>query len=190
VENRLPDDDLLAWFVTETVFSPNQGVVMEISERHLSRIIQSAFRQLSADDIEDVLAEVRSAIFTAQSAGKVILNVHAYSCTVAKRRASVYARQKRRYVSAEADPLDDSEGWTVLDTLTADAGSGNCEDEIDVASVLREVPRHYATVLRRHYLEGEDFGLIASAEGVSDVCIRKRHERALKWARKRFKPRE
>jgi DNA-directed RNA polymerase specialized sigma24 family protein len=48
------------------------------------------------------------------------------------------------------------------------------------------MPENYAVVLRKHYMEGLPLEEIARQEGVSGECIRKRHERALRYARKLF----
>ena len=40
--------------------------------------------------------------------------------------------------------------------------------------------------MRMHYLEGYTLEEAATKIGVTPECLRKRHERALKWARKKF----
>jgi DNA-directed RNA polymerase specialized sigma24 family protein len=82
-------------------------------------------------------------------------------------------------------------GWDDVGHLGhAPVTSRGAEASVDAQTVLKALPDHYASILRRHYLDGLTLEELANTEGVTPECMRKRHERAIKYARKIFSKEE
>jgi RNA polymerase sigma factor (sigma-70 family) len=94
-------------------------------------------------------------------------------------------QRQRRFLYPDHDPFLP---WKDLEGAPQVSKIENHESVIDVADILEQAPDTYAEVLRLHYLEGLPLEEAAEKLGVSGACLRKRHERALKWARKHFAP--
>jgi RNA polymerase sigma factor (sigma-70 family) len=84
-------------------------------------------------------------------------------------------------------------GESTIEAAAERVDVDRCADElraldakVDAASILTSLPSHYAEVLRMHYLEGLTLDETSRRLGCTAQSVRKRHERALRWARKRF----
>ena len=105
--------------------------------------------------------------------------------TVAKRSLSREIRRQRRMVRPDNGEhitweRVERERIEPLDQESVHATA------IDAADIMQAMPPTYAEVMRLYYLEGLTHEQVAERIGISHACVRKRHERAIKWARKTF----
>jgi RNA polymerase sigma factor (sigma-70 family) len=162
---------------------------MLINNQKLTDYLRSRFQLLCEQDITEIVAYAESYIWEVQKDGRVVEKPDAYAMTIVQRLAIATIRRNQRHLYPDTDE-EDAITW---DDLCATCGmltdSYNPEDDYDAEAVLHEAPEHYAQVLRMHYLEGLDLAQVAKETGLTPACVRKRHERALKWARKYFEHR-
>ncbi len=156
---------------------------MQLNTRMVHQYITKRYSDASSDDIDDAVSYSFITVWKATEAGVVIRCPEAFAITVAKRAITAQIRWREKYVHPDDDsrydwPIESSRffGYELPDPTT----------RMDAEQILREAPATYATVLRKHYLEGQSFNDIATSDGITPACVRKRHERALKWARKHF----
>ena len=142
------------------------------------------FSRADLEDIDDAVSASRIATWEAREAGVEIYNESAFRTCVARRYLSRHLKWSHKYIYPDRDEGLD---WEALaERQGAALEVMDHEDRVDAATVIDSAPDIYAEVLRMHYLEGKAFQEIAKEQGVSSDCVRKRHERALKWARKKF----
>lgn len=137
------------------------------------------------DDIDDAVAVADAVAWQAREGGVELRNADAYRTIVAKRALGHALKRQRKHVYPDRD---DSIAWSTIPEAEVSAyGYEDPSIPIDARGIISQAPVNYAEVLRLHYLEGLTFEDAAVRLGVSAECLRKRHERALKWARKKFK---
>ncbi|MCO6466462.1 MAG: sigma-70 family RNA polymerase sigma factor [Bradyrhizobiaceae bacterium] len=149
------------------------------------RNVRNKYRMATNEDVEDALAEARIALWLSKRRGQTIRCVRAFATCVAQRYVWSAMRRRTKYQYPDGD---DCGAWSNLEaTVSQLMVYPEHQNHLDAQTVLHESPAHYAEVLRRHYLEGETLEQIAQDIGATAACVRKRHERALNWARKHFK---
>lgn len=159
---------------------------MESTPSSLYRVISRQFPSAHPDDVVEAIREaVYVAFVTVRERCLSVYNVDAFMTTVAKRSLSRELRRQRRMVrpdngehitwdrveSERAEPLDQESAHATV---------------IDATDIMQAMPPTYAEVMRLYYLEGLTHEQVAERIGISHACVRKRHERAIKWARKTF----
>ena len=159
---------------------------MEESAASLYRVIK---RQFPSAEREQVVEAVREAIYvafmTVRERCVEVYNVEAFMTTVARRSIARELRRQRRIIRPDVgdyiswDAVE-SDGPSVRDVESDHAAS------IDAADIMQAMPPTYAEVMRLYYLEGLTHEQVAERIGITPACVRKRHERAIKWARKTF----
>ena len=175
------DEEGARGLIPEVTFT--KGKHMEINAAEIYTNLSRRFSRVSPDDLDDAIAESHAVAWQARESGVVLHNVDAFCTVVAKRSLSRVMQRQRRSLYPDHDPLV---AWEELEGGSAIAVEEDQDARIDANDVLEEAPDLYAEVLRLHYLEGHTLEDAARTLGVSGACIRKRHERALKWARKHF----
>jgi len=157
-------------------------------DSYLYRLLTRRFPTMHADDVVDAIYEAREAhLQQAMRVGRVVENVVAYTTVVAKRALSRTHRRKMLVLTEEY--IGEGQLEACLDKADADRFSEEVDAldaSIECGRILERIPVNYAEVLRMHYLEGITLDETSKRLGCSPQCIRKRHERALRWARKRF----
>lgn len=149
------------------------------------RALAKRYEAADYDDINDALAVADTAVWQAREAGTEVRNPEAFCTCVAKRVLGRTVRRKKRMVYP--DHQVNLTDWDEIQReRNAPSASADPSDTIDAHGILESVPEKYAEVLRIHYLEGKSFEDAAAELGVTPECLRKRHERALKWAKKYF----
>ena len=156
---------------------------MEINAGQIYSTLFRRFDKADHEDIQDALAESHVAAWVARESGMVLHNVDAFCTVVAKRTLSRQLQRQKRFLYPDHDPVLK---WKDLEGAPQVSKTEIHETVIDVADILEQAPESYAEVLRLHYLEGLPLEEAAEKLGVSGACLRKRHERALKWAKKQF----
>lgn len=152
--------------------------------RDVHRRVHGYYKEALDDDVDEGVGVAKLALWEAAVKGVHIENQRAFSICVAKRYVGSIMRYRAKHVYPDQEV---GTSWQTMESWNqALAVHANTQAEIDATTVLRESPMHYADVLRKHYLEGETLEEIARESGTTSACIRKRHERALKWARKHF----
>lgn len=147
---------------------------MQIDRNELYRILSRRYVGTMADDIHEAIQYAVVVAYESSMAREPLQNVQAYVTTVAHRALARFAEARRKVVRSEV----------AADEQMADLERH--DDRVDALVILGALPPSYAEVLRRHYLEGQTLEEIARGQGVTGQSIRKRHERALKLARRIF----
>jgi len=158
---------------------------MEIDAAQIYATLHRRFERAEHEDIQDAVAESHATAWIAREAGKVLHNVDAFCTVVAKRALS---RELQRQVRQIYPDRDHYVQWSDLEGGSSLSEPPVAEEQFDAQTMLEEAPERYAEVLRLHYLEGKSLEEAARILGISSACIRKRHQRALQWARRRFVP--
>lgn len=161
---------------------------MNAAEGQLYRYLTRCFPVMKPDDVYDAMNEARGEQLRQSLAlGRVVENVAAYTTVVARRSLAKAFRRRLTMVSVE------QVGESTIEAAAERVDVDRCTDElraldakVDAASILTSLPSHYAEVLRMHYLEGLTLDETSRRLGCTAQSVRKRHERALRWARKRF----
>jgi RNA polymerase sigma factor (sigma-70 family) len=161
---------------------------MNAAEGQLYRYLTRCFPVMKPDDVYDAMNEARGEQLRQSLAlGRVVENVAAYTTVVARRSLAKAFRRRLTMVSVE------QVGESTIEAAAERVDVDRCADElraldakVDAASILTSLPSHYAEVLRMHYLEGLTLDETSRRLGCTAQSVRKRHERALRWARKRF----
>ncbi len=159
--------------------SPNHSDLCQ----HLAR----RFDRLLPDDIDDAIAESYIAAWNAAESGSTIHNVDAFCTVVAKRHLIRRHHETQRHVYPDHD---ESFSWNDLEGASGMVQEPAHDYVVDSQELLGAAPHIYATILRMHYLEGLTFEAIAEVLHVTSDCARKRHQRALRWARTHFRQEE
>ena len=157
---------------------------MEINNGDIYLALRRRFTRADDADINDAVAVAHVATWEARETGVALRNVNAFATCVAKR---AIGRQIRRSVRNVYPDRDEATTWDRVTTITNSLEV--LEDHatnITAHDVVETAPEKYSEVLRLHYLEGYTLNEAAECAGVTPECMRKRHERALKWARKKL----
>lgn len=157
---------------------------MHIDRSELYRYLTRRYSYVDAEEVNDAVQSAIVATWEVSVLREPPRNAQAYSTVVAHRTLLRYIEYRRRHIR----PVRDEEtGWEALESLGAATSPASATESIvDAHAVLETIPTHYADVLRRHYLEGHTLEELAKADGITPECMRKRHERAIKCARKMF----
>ncbi len=149
---------------------------MELDLSSLYRTLARRFRKVERCDLVDAVASSQVVIWEARDNGTVVHNAEAYCTTVAHRYISRELRRRKRHLHLEqVDPMQ----WEAMVVEEPDV-------LVDAHEVLEQAPKLFSEIMRLHYLEGRSLEDIAKHLGITSMAARKRHERALKWARKAF----
>lgn len=159
---------------------------MEESTASLYRAIKRQFPSAEREQVLDALQEAACVTYmTMRERCVEVYNVDAFMTTVARRSIARELRRQRRMVRPDAG---DYISW---DSVEGDQPTLRDEEayhasSIDAADIMQAMPPTYAEVMRLYYLEGLTHEQVAERLGATPACVRKRHERAIKWARKTF----
>ncbi|MDZ4744991.1 MAG: sigma factor-like helix-turn-helix DNA-binding protein [bacterium] len=155
---------------------------MERSTAYLYRLLTRQFAGVDKDDVRDAIGTAQ--LVTAERVMMVrepVLNEEAFMTCVARRALNVMVKRKKRHDYPQAG----DESWRLFERQHL---SANSELELDASiesrRLLEVLPVSYSEVLRLHYLEGITLDEASKRVGVSAECMRKRHERALRMARR------
>lgn len=157
---------------------------MIVDRNELYRVLTRKYYGAMRDDVHEAVQHAVVATYEASVLREPPHNVQAYVTTVASRALARSRAYSRRFVHPERDTFD---GWASFEGLASPLVVVEQHDPtMDASIVIKAMPENYALVLRQHYIEGLPLEEIARQAGVSAECMRKRHERALKHARKLF----
>lgn len=157
---------------------------METKKNTVYRTLSRRYDKANHDDIEDAVAVADAVAWQVREGGVELRNGEAFRTLVARRTLGHSLRRQKKHVYPDRDDLN---GWEEIPE--ADRSNYGGEDpaiRFDALNILDSAPVNYAEVLRLHYLEGLTFEDAALMLGVKAECLRKRHERALKWARRKY----
>lgn len=140
-------------------------------------------RNSPMEDVRDAISSATVVLLERLTiAEKSVDNIQAFVTTVARRILSNIERQRRM--------LDSSDAWDVArytkyeqKYLSVD-DEATIDDRFETTMLMESLPIPYADVLRRRYLDGYSFEEISAETGISAACLRQRHARALRAARK------
>jgi RNA polymerase sigma factor (sigma-70 family) len=157
-------------------------------EGQLYRYLSRCFPVMKPDDVFDAINEARGEhLRQSLEFGRVVENVAAYTTVVARRSLARAFRRRLTIVSFEQAGDGVVEAATDrVDVARFDEEERALDATVDAARILTDLPPQYAQVLRMHYLEGLTLDETSRRLGCTAQSVRKRHERALRWARKRF----
>lgn len=159
---------------------------METNPTLLYRVVSRQFPGAERDDLAEAVREaIYVALMTVRDRCIDLYNAEAFMVTVARRAMARELRRQRRLVRPDKG---EHISWESVEGEFRELPD---EEEshaaaIDAADIVRAMPANYAEVMRLYYLEGLTHEQVAERIGVSPQCARKRHERAIKWARKTF----
>lgn len=160
---------------------------MERQSSELYRTLSRRFPRAAHDDVEEAIREAAVVGYLADhNVQGTIRNHDAFATTVARRNLSRELRRQSKLVRPEAEEYISWEDVDREATQHSDQEEQHAST-IDARDIMGAMPSAYAQVMRMHYLDGLTLDESAQLVGVSAACMRKRHERALKWARKRFR---
>lgn len=156
--------------------------------QELYKSLSRQFPRARAEDVYDAIYDAYECVLIAHDrAEDQIRNIQAFA-TVVARRILTKDHYRHRRIANETDL--GSATMVVMESQEATLAYRRTERaeeaRLDTERIMMELPNQYAELLRRHYLEGCTFEQLAKEYGCSAESLRKRHERALKWARKRF----
>ncbi|MEY3387211.1 MAG: Sigma-70, region 4 [Bacteroidota bacterium] len=161
---------------------------MHIDRSELYRLLTRRFNYVDSDDVVDAVQTAIATTWEVAILREPPRNAQAYSTVVAYRAMCRTIEYRRRFYRPRnemrfgtPDP-DYVEGPLLI--------SDDSETTYDAHAVLESLPANQAEILRLHYLEGKPLEELARHAGVTAECMRKRHERALKHARKIFSKKE
>jgi RNA polymerase sigma factor (sigma-70 family) len=157
---------------------------MEVDLGSVYRTLAKRFRAVDRNDLDDAVATSRAVMWEVRDQGTVVHNAEAYCMTVARRELSREVRRQRRHFYP--DQVGPEEWGDIGNANAAVVVIEEPEVQADVNEVLEQAPNLYAEIMRLHYLEGRSLEEIAKHLGITAEAARKRHERALKWARRTF----
>jgi RNA polymerase sigma factor (sigma-70 family) len=155
---------------------------MRMSHPSLYRYLSRTVQRSSADEILDAISEgMYQTIRMKQHT--VVCNEDAFITKVAKRHIIKEMYRKDRFTY----PDSDNTSWSVLEQTVKGLQCNESNAEyIDAETILRSAPESYAEVMKMFYYEGLNLKEAADRAGISHAAMRKRHERALRWARETF----
>jgi RNA polymerase sigma factor (sigma-70 family) len=154
------------------------------TEAELHRSLKHQYPTMQREDVEDALGEATLAYERAvREANTTVYNIEAYRMCVAKRALMRSARRRRTTVHNGVSDADWERVESAVGADDATETPRQMDARLDVERLLSRLPAHYRQVLRLHYLEGRPLEETARLLGITNVCARKRHERALRKAR-------
>jgi RNA polymerase sigma factor (sigma-70 family) len=154
------------------------------TEAELARSLKHQYPTMPREDVEDALGEATLAYERAvREAQTTVYNIEAYRMCVAKRSLMRSARRRRTTICNGVSDRDWEQVETAVGATDATETPRLLDARLDVERLLTRLPIHYRQVLKLHYLEGRPLEETARLLGITDVCARKRHERALRKAR-------
>lgn len=160
---------------------------MERGPADVYRRYERLFPHCSPDDVDDAMSVAAIAAYhSVHTAREPINDAPAFQYRVMSR--FLIRATKRRYRFVFPDQAESATGWDAIEDVRDEGRlletTETLEDRLETEAILDHLPAHYAQVLNLHYLEGYTLEEAAHKVGVSGPCMRKRHERALKVARK------
>lgn len=157
---------------------------MEIDRSELYRYLTRRYSYVDVEEVRDAVQSAIAATWERSVLREPPQNVQAYSTVVAQRMLMRQIEYRRRHLNPTGILQNgwDDVGYLGYSSIT----SRDAEASVDAQTVLNALPDRYANILRRHYLDGHTLEELAHNEGVTPECMRKRHERAIKCARKMF----
>ena len=158
---------------------------MEIDRDDIYIALYRRFGQTDLADIDDAVSTSHIAAWRARESGTAIYNVQAFCTCVAKRALIRNIEWQRRHIYPDRDEMVDWAGVHSMDKALQH--DDDIETKVDAGVILDTAPDLYSDILRMYYLEGKTLEEVASIMNLTPECVRKRHERALKWARSFFK---
>lgn len=156
---------------------------MERTTSYLYRLLTRQFVGVDKEDVRDAIGTAHLVTCErAMMAREPILNQEAFMTCVARRALNVAVKRKKRHQF----PQDGgNEGWAMFEREHLYIEPAEQIDAVVESHRLFEsLPVSYAEVLRLHYLEGITLDEASKRLGVTPECMRKRHERALRMARR------
>lgn len=157
---------------------------MDIDRTELYRYLTRRYSYVDVEEVQDAVQSAIAATWEVSVLREPPRNAQAYSTVVAHRMLIRQIEYRRRHMRPSYSLPN---GWDDLIELAPPPISSRCvEAQVDAQTVLEALPCHYAEILRRHYLDGKTLDELARTDGVTPECMRKRHERAIKCARKMF----
>jgi len=162
-------------------------VSMEREPADVYRRYERQFPLCSPDDVDDAKSAATIAtLYAVRAAREPVYDAPAFEYRVMSRYLMRISKWKRKHLYPDAS--EDESGWTKVEEILASqqttSTTSAMENHLETEGVLRKLPTHYAQVLNLHYLEGLTLEEAAQRIGVTGTCMRKRHERALKLARR------
>lgn len=157
---------------------------MHINRSELYRLLTRRFVYVDSEDVVDAVQTAVATTWEVAILREPPRNPQAYSTVVAYRVMGRMIEHRRRFFRPYHDlrfGTQDNDGIDMA-LLTVEDN----DVTVDAHAVLEALPANHADVLRRHYLEGKPLEELARTDGVTPECMRKRHERAIKCARKLF----
>jgi RNA polymerase sigma factor (sigma-70 family) len=157
---------------------------MNVNRGELYRFLSRRYSAASPDDVDEAIQHAVTVTYEMSVLREAPNNAQAYVTTVATR---ALARTVSRTRSMVHPDRDDEYGWIPYEHVSSPlVVMPTHDDTVDASTVLSGLPERDAALLRRHYLEGIPFEVIAQELELTPECVRKRHERALKRARSLF----
>ncbi len=158
---------------------------MERSTAFLYRLLTRQFVGVDREDVRDAIGAAQLVTCErAMMAREPVLNEEAFMTCVARRALNVAVKRKKRHQFPQEGG---DEGWAIFEREYLYVEPA---EEIDAVveshRLFEKLPTRYAEVLRLHYLEGITLDEASKRLGVTAECMRKRHERALRMARRMF----
>lgn len=156
---------------------------MERSTTYLYRLLSRQFAGVDRDDVQDAISTAQLVRFERTlTLREPVLNEEAFMTCVARRALNVAVKRKNRhYFPQEAG----EEGWAMFEReYMYFEPEAELDASLESKRLLESMPSNYAEVLRMHYLEGITLDEASKRVGVTPECMRKRHERALRMARR------
>jgi len=157
---------------------------VEIMNAEIYRSLTRKFDKAGNDDIYDAMSTSALVILERSPLLEPIQNQDAFRVVVARRELIRRHKKLDPLLFPDGDAVNTWEKVAIATHSYVEAHT--TENKSDVARVLESIPERYSEVLRMHYLEGMTMEEIAVKLNLKSHCIRKRHERALKVAKKVF----
>ena len=156
---------------------------MERSSGYLYRLLTRQFVGADKEDVRDAIGTAQLvACERTMMAREPVMNQDAFMTCVARRVLNSSVKRKRRHQFPQEGG---DEGWAMFEREHLYIEPAEQMDAVVESQMLFEsLPVSYAEVLRLHYLEGITLDEASKRLGVTPECMRKRHERALRMARR------
>lgn len=156
---------------------------MERSTAYLYRLLTRQFVGVDREDVRDAIGTAELVTCErAMMAREPIVNQEAFMTCVARRALNVAVKRRKRHQFPQEGG---EEGWAMFEREYLYVEPAEAMDAgVESRRLLESMPASYAEVLRLHYLEGITLDEASKRLGVTPECMRKRHERALRMARR------
>lgn len=157
---------------------------MDIDRSEIYRYLTRRYAYVDVEEVRDAVQSAVAATWERSVMREPPQNIQAYSTVVAHRMLLRQIEYRRRHLSPSGMMAN---GWDDIGYFGHSAASPRtAEANVDALTVLKALPDHYSSILRRHYLDGMTLEELAESDGVTPECMRKRHQRAIRYARKMF----